>query len=121
VDRALPHQGGADRRDQQQAADLSGHHLQLHAAAEDAVDEAETGLKSGLAVKVFGASLDTLQQKGKAIKAVLEKVPGIRDVTLVRELGQPLASDIRVDRDKDRPLTASNGRATLTTSIQTRK
>src|SRR5271167_3935 len=57
--------------------------------AEDAVDEAETGLKSALAVKVFGADLDTLQKKGKAIKQILEKVRGIREVTLVQELGQP--------------------------------
>src|SRR6185295_12989682 len=57
--------------------------------AEDAVDEAETGLKSALAVKLFGSDLDILEQKGKAIKAVLEHVRGIRDVTLVRELGQP--------------------------------
>jgi heavy metal efflux system protein len=57
--------------------------------AEDAVDEAETGLKSALAVKVFGANLNTLEQKGKAIKQVLEQVRGIREVTLVRELGQP--------------------------------
>ena len=65
--------------------------------AEDAVDEAETGLKSALAVKVFGADLNTLQQKGKAIKHVLEQVRGIRDVTLVQELGQPSLS-IRIDR-----------------------
>ncbi len=57
--------------------------------AEDAVDEAETGLKSALAVKVFGSDLDTLEQKGKAIKQVLEQVRGITDVTLVQELGQP--------------------------------
>ena len=57
--------------------------------AEDAVDEAETGLKSALAVKVFGSNLDTLQKKGKAIKQILERVRGIRDVTLVQELGQP--------------------------------
>ena len=57
--------------------------------AEDAVDEAETGLKSALAVKVFGSNLDTLQEKGKVIKKVLERVRGIRDVTLVQELGQP--------------------------------
>ena len=67
--------------------------------AEDAVDEAETGLKSALAVKVFGPDLDTLQTKGKAIRAVLERVRGIRDVTLVRELGQPSLT-IRIDRDK---------------------
>jgi cobalt-zinc-cadmium resistance protein CzcA len=67
--------------------------------AEDAVDEAETGLKSALAVKIYGPDLNTLEQKGKAIKAVLEHVRGIKDVTLVRELGQPSLS-IQIDRDK---------------------
>ncbi len=57
--------------------------------AEDAVDEAETGLKSALAVKVFGSSLETLEEKGRAIKQVLQGVRGISDVTLVQELGQP--------------------------------
>ena len=65
--------------------------------AEDAVDEAETGLKSALAVKVFGSNLDTLQSKGKAIKQVLERVRGIREVTLVQELGQPSLT-IGIDR-----------------------
>jgi heavy metal efflux system protein len=65
--------------------------------AEDAVDEAETGLKSALAVKVFGADLDTLQRKGKSIKQILERVRGIRDVTLVQELGQPSLA-IKINR-----------------------
>ncbi|HEX3989258.1 MAG TPA: CusA/CzcA family heavy metal efflux RND transporter [Verrucomicrobiae bacterium] len=67
--------------------------------AEDAVDEAETGLKSSLAVKVFGTDLDTLEQKGRAIKKVLEQVRGITDVTLVQELGQPSLT-IDINRDK---------------------
>ncbi len=61
------------------------------------MDEAETGLKSALAVKVFGADLATLEQKGKAIKQILERVRGITDVTLVRELGQPSLT-IAIDR-----------------------
>ncbi len=65
--------------------------------AEDAVDEAESGLKSALAVKVFGPDLNTLQNKGKAIKRILEQVRGIKDVTLVRELGQP-SLNIKVNR-----------------------
>jgi cobalt-zinc-cadmium resistance protein CzcA len=65
--------------------------------AEDAVDEAETGLKSALAVKVFGANLETLQQEGKSVKQILERVRGIRDVTLVQELGQPSLS-IKINR-----------------------
>ena len=67
--------------------------------AQDAVDEAETGLKSALAVKVFGPDLQTLQQKGKAIKRVLAGVRGIRDVTLVQELGQPSLT-IAIKRDR---------------------
>src|SRR5581483_3496151 len=67
--------------------------------AEDAVDEAETGLKSALAVKVFGSDLNTLEQKGKAIKQVLQRVRGIRDVTLVQELGQPSLT-ITIDRQR---------------------
>ena len=65
--------------------------------AEDAVDEAESGLKSALAVKVFGPNLETLQQKGEAIKQTLAGVRGIRDVTLVKELGQPSLS-LKINR-----------------------
>ena len=65
--------------------------------AEDAVDEAESGLKSALAVKVFGSDLDILQQKGKAIKQILQQVRGITDVTLVQELGQP-SLNIKINR-----------------------
>jgi cobalt-zinc-cadmium resistance protein CzcA len=65
--------------------------------AEDAVDEAETGLKSALAVKIFGSDLQILQQKGKAIKKILEQVRGIHDVTLVQELGQPSLT-IKINR-----------------------
>ncbi len=67
--------------------------------AEDAVDEAETGLKSALAVKIYGPNLEVLQAKGKAIKAVMEKVRGITDVTLVHELGQPNLA-IHINRAK---------------------
>jgi cobalt-zinc-cadmium resistance protein CzcA len=67
--------------------------------AEDAVDEAESGLKSALAVKVFGSDLNTLEEKGKAIKQVLEHVRGITEITLVKELGQPSLT-IKIDRVK---------------------
>ena len=45
--------------------------------AEDAVDEAETGLKSSLAVKVFGPDLGLLEQKGRAIATIIDQVAGI--------------------------------------------
>jgi cobalt-zinc-cadmium resistance protein CzcA len=57
--------------------------------AEDAVDEALTGLKSALAVKIFGPDLDVLEKKAVEIKNVLDKTPGFTELTVVRELGQP--------------------------------
>ena len=67
--------------------------------AEDAVDEALTGLKSSLAVKIYGPDLDVLQSKALQIKQTLAKVPGFAHLTVVRELGQPSLL-IDVDREK---------------------
>ncbi|HEX4004533.1 MAG TPA: efflux RND transporter permease subunit, partial [Acidobacteriaceae bacterium] len=67
--------------------------------AEDAVDEALTGLKSALAVKIYGPDLNVLQSKALEIKRRLEKVPGFTELTVVRELGQP-SLIVNVDRDK---------------------
>jgi cobalt-zinc-cadmium resistance protein CzcA len=67
--------------------------------AQDAVDEAETGLKSSLDVKVFGPDLVLLEQRGNQIKRVLNGVRGITHVTLVQELGQPSLT-VSVDRAK---------------------
>jgi cobalt-zinc-cadmium resistance protein CzcA len=67
--------------------------------AEDAVDEAETGLKSALAVKLFGPDLNVLEIKGKEIQRVLQKVRGIDEITVVRQLGQP---SLTVDVDRAR-------------------
>ncbi len=67
--------------------------------AEDAVDEALTGLKSALAVKIYGPDLNILQSQALEIKRRLSQVPGFTELTVVRELGQP-SLIIDVDRDK---------------------
>jgi cobalt-zinc-cadmium resistance protein CzcA len=67
--------------------------------AEDAVDEALTGLKSSLAVKIYGPDLQTLQDKALVIKKALDQVPGFTDLTVVRELGQP---SLIIDADRDK-------------------
>src|SRR5450631_2267475 len=67
--------------------------------AEDAVDEALTGLKSALAVKIYGPDLNVLQTQALEIKRRLSQVPGFEELTVVRELGQPSLL-IDVDRGK---------------------
>jgi cobalt-zinc-cadmium resistance protein CzcA len=67
--------------------------------AEDAVDEALTGLKSALAVKIYGEDLQVLEDKAVQVKRILSQVPGFTELTVVRELGQPNVH-IDVDREK---------------------
>ncbi len=67
--------------------------------AEDAVDEALTGLKSALAVKIFGPDLEVLQKKAIEIKNVLAQTEGFSELTVVRELGQPSLL-VEADRQK---------------------
>ena len=63
------------------------------------MDEALTGLKSALAVKVYGADLNVLQDEALKIKETLQQVPGFTELTVVRELGQPSLL-VDVDREK---------------------
>src|ERR1700680_1020310 len=56
---------------------------------EDNVGETLTGTKGQLALKVFGTDLKTLEQKGEEVAAVMQKIPGLEDVKLLRDFGQP--------------------------------
>jgi cobalt-zinc-cadmium resistance protein CzcA len=56
---------------------------------EDNVGETLTGTKGQLALKVFGNDLRTIEDKGDEISDIMQKVPGITDVKLYRDTGQP--------------------------------
>ncbi len=65
---------------------------------EDNVDETISGVKGGLAAKVFGDDLKTLEQKGEQIMSQMATVPGIKDLGLFRDMGQPNLN-FTVDRE----------------------
>jgi cobalt-zinc-cadmium resistance protein CzcA len=64
---------------------------------EDNVEEAVSGVKGELAVKVYGDDLKLLEQKGDEIVEVMRRVPGVQDLGLFRVLGQPNLN-LAVDR-----------------------
>jgi heavy metal efflux system protein len=64
---------------------------------EDNVGETLTGTKGQLALKVFGTDLKALEVKGEEVSAVIERIPGLTDVKLLRDFGQPNL-DLKVDR-----------------------
>ena len=64
---------------------------------EDNVGETVTGTKGQLALKIYGNDLRTLEQKGEEVTAVMRGIPGITDVKLYRDIGQPNLN-FKIDR-----------------------
>ncbi len=55
----------------------------------DNVEEAVSGVKGELAVKIYGDDLKTLEQKGDQIVSIMSKIRGVQDLGLFRVIGQP--------------------------------
>ena len=56
---------------------------------EDNVEEALSGVKGELAIKLFGDDLKVLQHKGEEIERIIASVPGNADVSVEQLSGQP--------------------------------
>ena len=65
----------------------------------DNMEEAVSGVKGQLAIKVYGDDLQTLESTGEKIVTVMHTVPGIADLGLFRVIGQPNLEFV-VDREK---------------------
>jgi cobalt-zinc-cadmium resistance protein CzcA len=65
----------------------------------DNMEEAVSGVKGELAVKMYGEDLRVLEEKADEIVSVMRRVPGIEDLGLFRVLGQPNLNLI-VDRQQ---------------------
>jgi cobalt-zinc-cadmium resistance protein CzcA len=63
----------------------------------DNMEEAVSGVKGELAIKIYGDDLKTLEEKGDQIVSVMRTVPGVQDLGLFRVLGQPNLN-VTVDR-----------------------
>jgi cobalt-zinc-cadmium resistance protein CzcA len=63
----------------------------------DNMEEAVSGVKGELAIKVYGDDLKTLEEKGDQIVNVMRTINGIQDLGLFRVLGQPNLN-LTVDR-----------------------
>ena len=63
------------------------------------MEEAVSGVKGELAIKLYGDDLKTLEEKGDEVVGVMRKVPGVEDLGLFRVLGQPNLN-ISVDRQQ---------------------
>ena len=65
----------------------------------DNMEEAVSGVKGELAVKLYGTDLKTLEQTGDRIVDLMSKIPGVADLGIFRVIGQPNLNMV-VDRGK---------------------
>jgi cobalt-zinc-cadmium resistance protein CzcA len=64
----------------------------------DNMEEAVSGVKGQLSVKIYGDDLRTLEEKGSQIVDIMSKIRGIQDLGLFRVIGQPNLT-FTVDRE----------------------
>lgn len=65
----------------------------------DNMEEAVSGVKGELAIKIFGTDLKDLEHTGDAIVNTMSRVPGVADLGIFRVIGQPNVNLI-VNREK---------------------
>lgn len=64
----------------------------------DNVAEAVAGMNASNAVKIFGDDLNTLNKLANTVIAAIRDVPGVKDVGILRNIGQPEISVLFDDR-----------------------
>lgn len=76
---------------------IPGLDLNFSQYIKDNVEEALSGVKGELVVKIFGPDLAVLQRKADAVERVLAGVPGVADLGVEQQFGQP---QVRVAFDR---------------------
>ncbi|GBU07670.1 copper/silver efflux system [Bacteroidales bacterium] len=65
----------------------------------DNVEEAASGVKGSIAVKIYGSDLYLTEKKAEEVYEILKTVDGIEDLGLIRNIGQP---ELRIEFIEDR-------------------
>ncbi len=82
----------------QRLTQIPGLELNFSQIIEDNVEEALSGVKGELAIKVFGDDLPTLQHLGEQVKEMVGRVPGVADLAVEHIAGQPNLT-VKLKRD----------------------
>jgi cobalt-zinc-cadmium resistance protein CzcA len=82
---------------------------------EDNVEEAASGVKGENSIKLFGGDLEVLESTANKIKDVMSTVPGVADLGIFAELGQPT---VRIDVDRARAARYGLAPGDVNTTVQ---
>jgi len=87
------------REMQDALAKIPGNNYEFTQPIQMRFNELISGVRSDVAVKVFGDDLDVLLKNGEEIAEVLEKIPGAADVKVEQISGLPVLT-VKIDRPK---------------------
>ncbi len=84
----------------------------------DNVEEAVSGVKGSLVVKIYGDTLTYTEKKANEVYAVMKDVNGVEDLGVIRNIGQP---ELRIDLDENKMalygVTTADANATIEMAI----
>ena len=66
---------------------------------QDNVEEAVSGVKGSLAVKIYGDNLELLETKADSVFKIMKDIRGVADLGVIRNLGQP---EFRIELDENK-------------------
>jgi cobalt-zinc-cadmium resistance protein CzcA len=78
---------------------IPGAELNFSQPIMDNVEEAVSGVKGSICVKIFGDSLNYMEEKSDEVEKVLKTIKGITDLGVIRNIGQP---ELDIDLDQGR-------------------
>ena len=86
---------------------IPGAELNFSQPIMDNVEEAVSGVKGSICVKIYGDSLDYMEEQSSKVNEVLKKVQGIEDLGVIKNIGQP---ELDIDLDQQRIIKFSTCR-----------
>jgi Putative silver efflux pump len=80
-------------------ANIPGVDLNFSQPISDNIEEAVSGVKGSICVKIFGDSLDYMEGKATEVYNVMKSVKGLTDLGVIKNIGQP-ELDIELNQQK---------------------
>jgi cobalt-zinc-cadmium resistance protein CzcA len=87
------------QRMQEKLKSYPGISLNFSQPISDNVEEAVSGVKGSIVVKMFGNDFNFIEEQEEKIESILKTVPGIEDLGILRNMGQP---ELRINLDQSK-------------------
>ncbi|MDP4210127.1 MAG: CusA/CzcA family heavy metal efflux RND transporter [Bacteroidota bacterium] len=65
----------------------------------DNVEEAVSGVKGSLAIKIYGEDLSFMETKADSVYNIMKDIPGVEDLGVIKNMGQP---EYRIELDNEK-------------------